>query len=163
MKVNGSNKGANRCFEEKEVLTMQLPDSVQNVLSYGQGYKDGYICGFHDALVCAVHDLTGLLKKYHDMEKEYAGLQAKAYHERMENKPQLESATKNHARWIPCSERLPEPLQNVIICTDIKTVTVAWINGDEWHFADTGNGHIEQWGLDDVTHWMPLPEPLQNE
>lgn len=60
-------------------------------------------------------------------------------------------------RWIPCSERLPEPLQNVIICTDIKTVTVAWINGNEWYFADTGNGHIEQWWLDDVTHWMPLP------
>lgn len=84
---------------------MQLPDSVQNILAYGQGYndgmKDGNICGFHDALVCAVHDLTGLLKKYHDMEKEYAGLQAKAYRERMENKPQLESAAENHARWIP--------------------------------------------------------------
>lgn len=66
-------------------------------------------------------------------------------------------------RWIPCSERLPEPLQNVIICTDIKTVTVAWINGNEWYFADTGNGHIEQWGLDDVTHWMPLPEPPKGE
>lgn len=62
-------------------------------------------------------------------------------------------------RWIPCNEMLPEPLQNVIICTDIKTVTVAWINGNEWYFADTGNGHIEQWGLDDITHWMPLPEP----
>lgn len=84
---------------------MQLPDSVQNILAYGQGYndgmKDGNICGFHDALVCAVNDLTELLKKYHDMEKEYAGLQAKAYRERMENKPQLESATENHARWIP--------------------------------------------------------------
>lgn len=62
-------------------------------------------------------------------------------------------------RWIPCSERLPEPLQNVIVCTDIKTVTLAWLMGDNWYFADTGNGHIEQWGMSDVTHWMPLPEP----
>lgn len=62
-------------------------------------------------------------------------------------------------QWIPCSERMPEPLRDVIICTAIKTVTVAWINGNEWYFADTGNGHIEQWGFDDVTHWMPLPEP----
>ena len=62
-------------------------------------------------------------------------------------------------RWIPCSERLPEPLQNVIVCTDIKTVTLAWLMDDNWYFADTGNGHIEQWGLSDVTHWMLLPEP----
>lgn len=66
-------------------------------------------------------------------------------------------------RWIPCSERLPDPLQNVIICTDIKTVTIAWINGEFWHFADTGNGHIEQWDMSDVTHWMPLPEPYRGE
>ena len=66
-------------------------------------------------------------------------------------------------RWISCSERLPEPLQNVIVCTDIKTVTVAWINGDCWHFADTGNGRIEFYGFDEVTHWMPLPEPPESE
>ena len=83
---------------------MQLPDSVQNILAYGQGFKDGmkdgHICGFHDAIVCAVHDLTGLLKKYHELEKEYAGLQVKAYRERMENMPQLEQPPEQkHGRW----------------------------------------------------------------
>lgn len=72
---------------------MQLPDSLQNILAYGQGYndgmKDGHICGFHDALVCAVNDLTGLLKKCHEMEQEYLALQEKARRERLENMPQM--------------------------------------------------------------------------
>lgn len=85
---------------------MQLPDSVQNILAYGQGYtdgmKDGHICGFHDALVCNVHDLTVLLKKYHEMEKEYAGLQEKARRERMENMPKFEQpAEQKHGSWQP--------------------------------------------------------------
>lgn len=61
---------------------MKLPDSVQNILAYCQGYKDGmkdgHICGFHDALVCTINDLTALLKKYAELEKEWAALQEKA-------------------------------------------------------------------------------------
>lgn len=66
-------------------------------------------------------------------------------------------------RWIQCSERLPEPLQNVLVCTDINTVTVAWLNGDHWTFADTGNGHKENWSFEDVKYWMPLPEAPEEE
>lgn len=76
------------------VQKMQLPDSVQNILAYGQGYtdgmKDGHICGFHDALVCTIHDLTALLKKYAELEKEWAASQEKAKRERLENMPQFE-------------------------------------------------------------------------
>jgi len=84
---------------------MQLPDSVQNILAYGQGYndgmKDGHICGFHDAIVCIVHDLTGLLTKYHEMEMEYAGLQEKARKKRLENMPQFEQPPEQkHGRWM---------------------------------------------------------------
>lgn len=66
-------------------------------------------------------------------------------------------------RWIPCIQRLPEPLQTVIVCTDINTVTVAWLNGDHWTFADTGNGHTEDWSFDAVKYWMNLPEPPESE
>lgn len=66
-------------------------------------------------------------------------------------------------RWISCIQRLPEPLQTVIVCTDINTVTVAWINGDHWTFADTGNGHTEDWSFDAVKYWMNLPEPPKGE
>lgn len=66
-------------------------------------------------------------------------------------------------RWISVEDALPEPLQNVLICTDIDTVTVAWINGDHWTFADTGNGHTENWSFDAVKYWMLLPEPPKGE
>ncbi len=64
-------------------------------------------------------------------------------------------------RWIPCCMGMPLPLQNVIVCTVINTVTVAWINGDHWEFADTGNGRIEKWSFEDVKYWMHMPEPLK--
>lgn len=62
-------------------------------------------------------------------------------------------------RWIPVEDALPDALQNVLVCTDINTVTIAWINGDGWTFADTGGGHTENWSFADVKFWMPLPEP----
>ena len=83
---------------------MQLPDSVQNILAYGQGYedgmKDGHICGFHDALVCAVRDMTGILKKYHEMEQHYMNMQEKARRERMKNMPITESEPVKHGHLI---------------------------------------------------------------
>lgn len=139
---------------------MQLPDSVQNILAYGQGYKDGmkdgHTCGFHDALVCAVHDLTGLLKKYHEMEREYSQLQAKAYHERMESVPDLESVTVNHGKWIPCSERLPEVGTPVLIYDKHhKAFFVAKLELDEEYFGFSSN----MWHHPaDVPFWVPLPE-----
>lgn len=89
---------------------MQLPDNIQNILAYGQGYSDGmtdgHICGFHDALVGAVHDLTALLQKYHELEIEYAGLQEKARKERLENMPQLEQPPEQkQGRWIPLGDK----------------------------------------------------------
>lgn len=66
-------------------------------------------------------------------------------------------------RWISVEDALPDALQSVLVCTDINTVTVAWINGDGWTFADTGNGHTENWPFEDVKFWMSLPEPPESE
>lgn len=66
-------------------------------------------------------------------------------------------------RWIPVEDALPDALQNVLVCTDINTITVAWINGDGWTFADTGNGHTENWSFEAVQYWMHLPEPPEKE
>lgn len=66
-------------------------------------------------------------------------------------------------RWIPCRNVLPLPLQNVIVCTNINTVTVAWLNGDHWTLADTGVGHTENLSFDEVKYWMNLPEPPKSE
>jgi hypothetical protein len=58
-------------------------------------------------------------------------------------------------KWIPCSERLPEPETNVLIYSTLdKRIMTAqiWLQG--WNTLD-------DWGLrlQDVTHWMPLPAP----
>lgn len=66
-------------------------------------------------------------------------------------------------RWISVEDELPDALQNVIVCTDINTITIAWINGEGWTFADTGGGHTESWSFDDVKYWMPLPEPPKED
>ena len=48
-------------------------------------------------------------------------------------------------RWVPTSERMPEPQVNVFVRqSDGKVGVCAWW-GDDYKF--------------DVTHWMPLPAP----
>ena len=66
----------------------------------------------------------------------------------------------NGSAWIPCSERLPEEQGQYL-------VTFPLCNGDPWvyvlsfckgKFYETD----DEWGdveYDDVTAWMPLPEP----
>ncbi|HBC3020207.1 TPA: DUF551 domain-containing protein [Escherichia coli O146] len=67
--------------------------------------------------------------------------------------------------WISCSERMPEKNQNVLISVNFDTSLVeplicsARYTGSTFRRGDAtikpGNG-IEQ-----ATHWMPLPEPPQ--
>jgi hypothetical protein len=55
-------------------------------------------------------------------------------------------------RWIPVSERMPEDLQSVVIITnDSMTGIVRYLE----LYGREGFG---AWS-EDVTHWMPLPEP----
>ncbi|EPD7361252.1 DUF551 domain-containing protein, partial [Escherichia coli] len=67
--------------------------------------------------------------------------------------------------WISCSERMPEKNQNVLISVNFDSSLVeplicsARYTGSTFRRGDAtikpGNG-IEQ-----ATHWMPLPEPPQ--
>ena len=55
-------------------------------------------------------------------------------------------------RWIPVTERLPEPYTWVLVFAGEHEVAVAaFYDGAQWKDAIL-NGLI-------VTHWMPLPEP----
>ena len=64
-------------------------------------------------------------------------------------------------RWIPCSARLPEDFQDVLI----------WDNRDETsftgHYAECYGWTVDGYDVDrspfDITHWMPLPEPPKEE
>ena len=59
-------------------------------------------------------------------------------------------------RWIPVTERLPEPYTWVLVCAENHKVAFdAFYDGVRWQDAVL-NGLI-------VTHWMPLPEPPKEE
>ena len=56
-------------------------------------------------------------------------------------------------RWIPCSERLPDNDESVLI-SNSHGVTKAWWNGRFWT-------SIAVKKYKTVTAWMPLPEPYR--
>ena len=59
-------------------------------------------------------------------------------------------------RWIPVSERLPEGDAVLVYRERGKS------NIDiDWTFIEGGREYWYNSGLDNVTHWMPLPEPPQ--
>lgn len=59
-------------------------------------------------------------------------------------------------RWIPVTERMPEPFQPVIVCRK---------NGKGKYVVGQGFKDVidcwRTWGsrVKNVTHWMPMPEP----
>lgn len=56
-------------------------------------------------------------------------------------------------RWIPCSERLPEYGQNVLVCYKDGSMGIN-------HVIDE---YYEEWFIYWVLAWMPLPEPWKGE
>ena len=59
-------------------------------------------------------------------------------------------------KWIPVTERLPEPYKWVLgYAEECEVAFNAFYDGAQWKDA-TLNGWI-------VTHWMPLPEPPKEE
>lgn len=63
------------------------------------------------------------------------------------------SATGN---WIPCSEKLPEVFDNVLICTKEggRTIGHRCPNQEFGRFYD-----LHSSAIDDVIAWQPLPDP----
>ncbi|HFZ6087242.1 TPA: dATP/dGTP pyrophosphohydrolase domain-containing protein [Escherichia coli] len=65
--------------------------------------------------------------------------------------------------WISCSERMPEDTKMLLAFSQGKIVAAYWnwvvnpIDYKKYRAFTYLSGYI----LDDVTHWMPLPEPPQ--
>ena len=62
--------------------------------------------------------------------------------------------------WIPCSERLPEPIRPVLVTLR------NWMN--DKYFVRVGRFHTDHWKTDEgivensvVIAWQPLPQPYQ--
>ena len=60
-------------------------------------------------------------------------------------------------KWIPVSERLPKAFISVLICVHgerpLPTVKSAYLANGQWR------ANLEIFDPEEVTHWMPLPEP----
>ena len=59
-------------------------------------------------------------------------------------------------QWIPCSERLPEDINNVLITTVGGHVQIGWYD----YRYEIWYSHITNF-IQKVTSWMPLPEPYK--
>ena len=73
--------------------------------------------------------------------------------EDVENLVKLAQTIEPEQRWIPCSERLPEYGQNVLVCYEDGSMGVNKVI-DEYD---------EEWFIYWVVAWMPLPEPWKGE
>ena len=68
-------------------------------------------------------------------------------------------------RWIPCSERLPEDGQRVLICSKSKRLFDVFFraNAQMPSFDTKIFGKVYAWYCEDVIKWMPLPELPKGE
>ena len=68
-------------------------------------------------------------------------------------------ATDNNVgdKWISVKDRLPENEQNVLVA-DNGFIAVWTFYGDYW---EDSHGWWQE--FDEVTHWMPLPQPPKGE
>ena len=78
---------------------------------------------------------------------------------------QVASSSKQLAsKWIPVTERLPEAFTSCIVYRKGNFgghfSMLRYSPALGWHFYDSEWGDVT---VDDVTHWMPLPEPPEGE
>jgi len=101
-------------------------------------------------LLSDLKELVAAWKKYPVMAEQIKGVEAAIGY--VETIPSAQP----EQRWIPCSERLPEPRIDV------------WCNSDMGQMVGYYEENVETWYGRDylelmVTAWMPLPEPYRAE
>lgn len=81
------------------------------------------------------------------------------------------SDTNVGSKWIPVTERLPRGANCEEICENVIAylnrgdgyVCTGWLCGSSWWLIVGEDEDHTRWKMDDVTHWMPLPEPPKEE
>ena len=61
--------------------------------------------------------------------------------------------------WIPCSERMPKSGEDVLVTTARGDVQMCFLNRSKTKWV----ARYDYIWLDEITHWMPLPEPYKGE
>lgn len=135
-------------MDYKELVTI-----LRHCANPSDGYCDG--CPLFDDGFCVVYDdwlfaAESLMSKAADAIEELFG--------KVEQLP----------RWIPVTERLPNPFVNVLVCFDFKgrkSIGVAELWSDDGVFHNYSDEYLTPYGRKhrSWTHWMPLPEPPKEE
>lgn len=65
-------------------------------------------------------------------------------------------------KWIPCSERLPEVGRKILLQTQGKQMTVAFLGKKHMWYSDSGDGFCTSLCVKPIA-WTPLPQPYKGE
>ena len=63
--------------------------------------------------------------------------------------------------WVPVTERLPKDGVRVLVLHDDGVVRIGISRG--YFPSVTSKTHTKAFGISEVTHWMPLPQPTKEE
>ena len=66
-----------------------------------------------------------------------------------------------HGGWIPCSERLPDVAQRVLLSGHGQVMVGMLHSFGKYSLEPTGISYV--YPKDDIEAWMPLPEPYQEK
>lgn len=86
----------------------------------------------------------------------------------------IEELTAKQPTWISVKERLPsgfdcfedgtvEPAEYIVKVKGASVATIAMFDGKEWIPAQYNGNTEDRWFVSPITHWMPLPEPPEEE
>lgn len=77
--------------------------------------------------------------------------------------PQINVNQRRKSRWINAKERLPFPGERVLVFVKDAYLACEYVeyqrNGEKSNFFDVLNGGSIAANQTEVIHWMPLPEP----
>ena len=65
--------------------------------------------------------------------------------------------------WISVKDRLPEDCKKILVVNGRGYISISSLwrkDGSKWTWVDSA-GHFNH--VNDITHWMPLPEPPKED
>ena len=73
----------------------------------------------------------------------------------------LPSADRPQGEWIPCSERLPRPYTEVLVCDECGWISLESYRPCDVTEKDSGWSTLTRIKIptDGIIAWMPIPEP----